>query len=383
MTDASLPSAAASSETLRLRRLFQLFGATQARGRSAVYEALSGEIAGDEELLGLLHGTPPDQQRPSLLFAAVNRLLAQDRGAELCAYYPIHGGARWPDGRLAPAFRDFCSAHDAALAKLLRERSTQTNEIRRCVALRLALGEVQRHWPGPMALVEVGASAGLNLLFDHYRYRVGRHESGPASPVLVASELRGAVQIEMPDPPPITRRLGIDQSPIDLRDPEARAWLEAFVWPEQMHDLAALRGAIDLALAAPGVAVRAGEATSDTARLIDEQPGDEPVVVFTASLLSYLTADARVAFVAQLDAVARRRPVAWAFAEGPALLASARLRIPALAGSLGRNNAQYAVGVSLRGPARQDRLLALADAYVRWLAPARGDADDFQWVTES
>jgi hypothetical protein len=123
-------------------------------------------------------------------------------------------------------------------------------------------------------------------------------------------------------PPEITRRLGIDQHPVNVADPSARAWLKAFIWPEQVDDLATLRNAIDLAVSPIATLVR-GDATSDTARLLGDLPGTEPIAVFTASLLSYLTIDARTAFAAQLEQAAKRRRVAWIFAEAPGLVADA------------------------------------------------------------
>jgi hypothetical protein len=71
------------------------------------------------------------------------------------------------------------------------------------------------------------------------------------------------------------------------------------------------------------------------------------------------------------------------FAEAPGLLAAAGVSAPALAGPLAWRNGRYLAGVSLRGrgPA-ETRLLALADPYVRWLAPAREAGDDFQWLPD-
>jgi hypothetical protein len=118
------------------------------------------------------------------------------------------------------------------------------------VALRLGLSHVSQRWPGSLALTEVGASAGLNLRFDRYRYRVGGQETapGPASPVLISCELRGGApagqvpgQVLGPAPQ-ITSRLGIDRQPVALADPGERAWLEAFIWPEDVDGLATLRG---------------------------------------------------------------------------------------------------------------------------------------------
>jgi hypothetical protein len=374
----------------RLRGLFRFFAATQCRGHSLVYETLSEGVAGDDSLLDLLMRTPSDQRRPSLLFAAVNHLLAAHPGAALAAYYPVHGGRRAVDDQVVRVFAAFCVEHAEELGRLLRTRSTQTNEIRRCAALRLGLGHVRVHWPGPVALAEVGASAGLNLLFDRYRYRVAGQEadgqqSAPAAaaPVLIACELRGGGSVGqvLPPAPGITARLGIDQQPVQLADPAARAWLEAFIWPEDVDGLATLRGAIDLAVSTGTVPVVAGDAAADTARLLAALPGREPVAVFTATLLSYLDDAARDAFLGQLDEVARQRPVAWIFAEAPGLVARTGLGVPALAGPLGRRNALSAVGVSLRRPGHHDdSLLAMADPYLRWLAPARGQADDFQWL---
>lgn len=103
--------------------------------------------------------------------------------------------------------------------------------------------------------------------------------------------------------------------------------------------------------------------------------------MFTATLLSYLSASARTAFVGQLREAAQRRPVAWAFAEAPGLMATAGLQVPALGGPLARRNGLFLVGVSLLGPGhRDDSLLAMADPYLRWLALARHAADDFQWL---
>jgi hypothetical protein len=384
-TQRDQPVSGTADELRRLKRFFRIFAATQCHGHSLVYERLSEGISGDEDTLRLLMQTPQEQRRPSLLLAAVNLLLASHPDSALAAYYPTHAGLRPVDAQLLPAFSAFCAEHRGDLVRLLREGCTQTNEIRRCVALRVGLAHVQRRWPGPLALAEAGASAGLNLLFDRYRYRLGGDEpTSAASQVVIGCELRGdapagRVLGAIPD---VTSRLGIDREPVDLADPAARAWLEAFIWPERTDDLATLRAAIDVARTAPALAVVRGDATTDTVRLLSGLPGNEPVVVFTASLLSYLTPGGRAAFAGQLRLAAGRRPVAWVFAEAPGLAATMNLTAPALAGPLAQRNTLYLVGASLRGPGngRDDRLLALADPYLRWLAPARTSTDDFAWV---
>ena len=315
-----------------LRRLFRFFAATQCRGRSAVYEALSESVAGDDRLLELIMIASPEQRRPSLLFASVNWLLAQDPTAELRTYYPIHGGDRSVGSDLGPAFADFCLRNRAELLELLAHRSTQTNEVRRCFALRLGLRQVSRRWPGPLHLVEVGTSAGLNLIFDRYAYRIdGQLVEGDGSAAVITTELRGGGRLDWATgaDPVISRRLGLDQDLVDLADADAQRWLEAFIWPEQVGDLATLRAAIGTFLAQRAeVELVPGNAVTDTAAMITDLAGDEPVIVFTATLLNYLSAADRRAFLDQLDSAAARRRVAWVFVEAPGQVAPTGVSTP-------------------------------------------------------
>jgi hypothetical protein len=103
------------------------------------------------------------------------------------------------------------------------------------------------------------------------------------------------------------------------------------------------------------VTVVPGDAVTDTARLLDGLPGREPVVVFTVSLLSYLSAGARTAFAGQIEQAAARRPVAWVFAETPGLIASADPGPRALAGPVSSRNTLYLIGASLRSPGYRRR----------------------------
>jgi hypothetical protein len=368
----------------RSRRLFRHFARTQCEGRSALYTRLGHGVADDEELLRLLLDAPPSQRRPSLLLASVNHLLGEYRDDPLAAYYPIHGGDREADDQALSPFRAFCRAHRAELRDLLATRNTQTNEVRRCFALRLGLARIAELWPGPVALLEIGASAGLNLALDAYTYRVAGREIGPAggSSVTLSTVLRGGGGVDglLGELPEIGYRMGADLDPVDLAaDAGAARWLEAFIWPEQVEELAVLRAAVELSKRHRYPMVRA-DACTDTAALVAEVPGDLPVVVFTASLLSYLDATARTRFVGRLAQAARGRAVAWLFTEAPGLVSRTDVTAPALAGPLRGNGEVYAVGVSLRTrTGRYDEVLALAHPYGEWIAPARERGDDFAW----
>jgi len=164
-----------------------MFG-REARGRSPAYESLAASVAGDDQVLGFLAALPSAKRQPNLLFAAARYLL----GAP-------------PD---IAALRTLVRRGGAELAQLMLARRTQTNEPARCATLLPALARL----PGPLALIEVGASAGLTLLFDRYSYDYGGHHLIAGSDV-DAPTLRCAVGGPVPLPagvPPIAWRAGLD-----------------------------------------------------------------------------------------------------------------------------------------------------------------------------
>ena len=126
------------------------FAETEARVRSPLYAAISRGVASDREVLAFLLTFPREKQQPNLLLAAVRHLFGTP--------------ADWSE------FRDTLLANRDAVAALMRSRSTQTNEPARCATLLPLLAQL----PQPLALIEVGASAGLCLLPDRYGYDYGR-----------------------------------------------------------------------------------------------------------------------------------------------------------------------------------------------------------------
>ena len=159
MTAASGP---ADHEDLAARWI--RFADQECRGYSPLYERISRAIAGDEELLALVQRTPPSSHQPNLLLAAVHDLLLSGVEHPLAEVY---SGSSSADP--VPLFRDFCLTHRDAVQALLVSRHTQTNECGRSAAIVPALRWVSEQLGEPLALVDVGASAGLNLLCDRYR----------------------------------------------------------------------------------------------------------------------------------------------------------------------------------------------------------------------
>jgi hypothetical protein len=209
--------------------------------------------------------------------------------------------------------------HLDQLDPLLRTGATQTNEVNRsCLwfaALRAAAADLPDR---PLAMVEVGTSAGLNLLFDRYAYDFGDGmvRGDPASPVRLACDPRGTAPPLDAPLPPVVRRVGIDRDPIDVRDLEASRWLEACVWPEQLDRHRRLRAALAVAREEPPETV-AGDLVDELPDVVEGCPDDAHVVVVNSWVMVYVERARRAAFASILDTLGATRPLTWISAEHP------------------------------------------------------------------
>ena len=184
-----------------LSAAFTRFAEHECRGVSPLYETLAAAVAQDLEFLAVAGAARAGQPAPNLLFAAVHLLLSSEtaKSDSLARYYPGLVEPNASSTGAFPAFRRFCLAHADAIAEIIGGRSVNTNEVGRCAVLRLGHAEISRKLPAArFAVVEIGASAGLNLFWDHYRYE---YESAardpivagdPASPVRIGCAIRGA-----------------------------------------------------------------------------------------------------------------------------------------------------------------------------------------------
>lgn len=204
-------------------------------------------------------------------------------------------------------------------------RSTQTNEPARCAALLPVLTAL----PQPLALLEVGASAGLCLLPERYGYQYGSHRLLPAVPEPGLPVFPCDASAATPLParmPRIVWRAGLDLDPIDLDDAEQVAWLETLVWPEQADRLARLRAAIAIARSDKPRLVR-GDLRYDLPALAAQAPADATLVVFHTAVLAYVADPAeRAAF----GETVRQTGAVWIANEAPTVLAP---RVVSAAGS--------------------------------------------------
>ena len=158
-------------EYAKLASTFERFGRVECAGHGLIYEPLCYAIAADPDLLEIVSHRQPGQPAPNIIFAAVHYLLLKGLKHPLAQYYRSLNPALPPDDNPAPAFRDFCLKYREQLISLISTGLVQTNEARRSGIFYPAFGLVwERGGRKPLAMLEIGSSAGLNLLWDKYGY---------------------------------------------------------------------------------------------------------------------------------------------------------------------------------------------------------------------
>ena len=295
-------------ETLANR--FRRFAELECRGSSQLYERLSTRVAEDAELLRLAAHCADGQPAPNLFFGAAHLVLLENPGHPLSAYYAsVVESPEEPDGAY-PHFRALCLEHRERIVETVSTRLVQTNEVGRCAVLLPAFAIVAgRSASREAAFVEVGASAGLNLLWDRFRYEYGGDArwGDPSSPVRLACEPRGATLPPIPNAmPSVVLRVGIDLDPVDLRDQKAVRWLRALIWPEHQRRVSALEGALRLAESDPPTLI-AADALDALPGVLDSVPPHAALCVFHTHTLNQFPPDARRRFGEILDEFGARR----------------------------------------------------------------------------
>jgi hypothetical protein len=325
-----------------------LYGALLARAADdveaggPVARVLDGRDATNASALGLR------------LLGSVHRLVLSGEAPALARWYPSAGGRAEPDA----AWEDFRALigerFDDVRAGL--DRPVQTNEVGRSAALVGGFLEVARATGFPLRVYEVGASAGLNLRWDRFRYEARGRTWGPAdSPVRLCSYNSDA-PLPFDVAATVVERAGCDAAPVDPTTDDGRLTLLSYVWPDQAHRLRLLKAALGVAAAVPAPVTAADAATWAGERFTPE-PGTA-TVLYHSIVMQYLPDDRRAAFKDLVrrrgaDAATAGAPLAW-------------LRLEPVGG-------EAALRLTL-WPGGHDETLAWSGFHgqnVRWLGPSR------------
>lgn len=275
--------------------------AADAAPTSPCFADWAGQVAVDESVLAWLETLPVPKRQPNLVFAA----------------------ARWhgvPAPGPYPALREALLGDDGTLRRTILERATQTNEVGRLATLvpafALAAGTE------PIALLEVGASAGLCLYPDRYRYAWRAADGVRRTGVRELPELGCDVVGDGPLPaaaPVVAWRAGIDLSPVDVADPDQVRWLTTLVWPEHDDRRARLERAVEIARRDPPHLHR-GDLLDALPGLVDQAAEHGPVVVFHSAVIAYLPDEGRARFHGLMTDLVAAGRCHWVSNEGPRVL---------------------------------------------------------------
>lgn len=241
-----------------------------------------------------------------------------NRDPELTAHYPSRL-ANWSIEDIWPLARALLEREPNTAAQFIRS-APQTNETRRSIALLAAFLTFADTWKGEVDMLEIGASAGLNLNWDLFTYKTKSWAWGAEGPVQIDTDWNGP-------PPPLANinvrhRAACDLNPLDISDPAQLLQLKSYIWPDQPERLARFDGAVALARDA-GANVERADAAEWLARKLSQRATDAATIVYHSVFLQYPPREARDAIVGAITAAGARAteqaPLAWVRLEPEAL----------------------------------------------------------------
>ena len=271
-------------------------------------------------------GEPTRDALPLRLIGGLHALVLADADAALAA---VFRGEVTDMPAVIETLNGALLRHDAAVLPWL-DGPPQTNEPGRSAALMTGLIEVTRRFGPKLELLEIGSSAGLNLMIDRYRMDLGGTTIGPeTSPVTIMPEWQG-------DPPPapdidIVSVRGCDVAPMDATDPSVESRLAAYVWAEEPQRLERVRAAIAMMRARGVDLVRADAADWIEARLAEPQADGVTRVLMHSVVWQYLPEPVaeriRTAMRSAGSRATEARPLAWVMMEPDRALGYQLIRV--------------------------------------------------------
>jgi hypothetical protein len=293
---------------------WEFFAADAKRTGSLVYSRIAEGIGHDEELKAVCANARPGQPHANMILGAVHFLLLRGDLHPLKRFYGTVGGhmsAERDDP--FPDFRNFVLSHRTAVERLIATRVTNTNEIGRSALLHPGFRAIADAVDRPLSLIEIGPSAGLNMIWDSFGVRYRRDGEIKAtineeSSLIIECELRGDRQPPTDGSPTVAGRVGLELNPVDLANADDRDWLRALIWPNQIARLERLDQAIEL-FAAHKPLIKAGDALTLLPDALAAVPQTETPCVYHTIAIYQFSRTMRHALDDTLTVAGLRRPV--------------------------------------------------------------------------
>lgn len=294
-----------------LAQTFLTFAEKECKGSSLIYEYLSKQIAMDNSLLKIASRAREGQPVPNLLFGAVHYLLLKGTEHPLKDYYPsiVETPKSFKDS--FSIFKDFCLNYQKEIEVILQTKLVQTNEVRRCSYLYPAFCMIYERAKKPLALMEIGTSAGLQLNWDKYCYSYGKDKwyGKIDSELPITAEIKGVNRPFLhKTAPPVTTRIGLDLHTIDLQDEEEELWLKSLIWPEHKERLFLFEKAVHYSKE-DSLNLIIGDGVSLLPQYAETIPDDSVICIFHTHVANQMPLEGKQLLLQTVDAIGAQRDV--------------------------------------------------------------------------
>lgn len=297
--------------TKSLLEKFTRFAYKECEGSSELYKFLALKIVEDKEILELASQTPAGQPVPNLLFGAVHYLLFKGTEHELSYFYPsLLENPKEAKDSFQP-FKDFCFQHFEEISKILKSKIVQTNEVRRCAYLYPAISSIYQRTNKPLALIEIGTSAGLQLYMDQYSYDSGNEQiyGVKGSEIHITSEAKGGIFPAIGAViPVVATRIGIDLHINDVSNEEDFLWLKSLIWPEH-HERRELFENAARYVSDKSLKLIEGDGVALLHELVDDIPEEQQICVFHTHVANQMPVETRSDLLNQIERIGMHRDV--------------------------------------------------------------------------
>lgn len=293
-----------------LSRYFLSFAKKECKGSSPLYEHLSLKIAEDNDLLEISANAQEGQPVPNLFLSAVHNLLLKGSKHPLKQYYPSLAANPKSYKSSFITFKDFCLEYRNEIESILKTRLVQTNEVGRCAYLYPAFCTVYQISQRPLALMEIGTSAGLQLLWDKFSYSYGAMNmyGNKNSKLDITAEIRGKRIPPLHSTPPVSMRVGFDLNTIDLNDEDEKLWLKSLIWPEHKERMVMFEKAASYIDTTP-VNLVEGDAISLLSKYVEKIPQDSVICIFHTHVANQIPDENKKQLMKTVESIGIKRDI--------------------------------------------------------------------------